>query len=167
MIPIASVVSRLQWFAAPLVVVLSTWLAMPVRAEAPVLEFARATMGTRYMVKVFDPPEFDKDVRLEVDALLRHINDLMSTYLEHSELSRFNQSRSTDWFAVSQETAAVVAYAQSVSQKTDGAFDTARLTTRVITIDFHHPHGDPKTHKSIFLPELLRVNPSWIYICFS
>jgi thiamine biosynthesis lipoprotein len=75
------------------------------------------------MVKVFDPPEFAVDVRIEVDALLRQINDLMSTYLESSELSRFNQSSSTDWFDVSKETVSVVAFARELSQRTDGAFD--------------------------------------------
>lgn len=80
-------------------------------------------MGTRYMVKVFDPPSFPVDIRLEIDALLRQINDLMSTYLESSELSRFNRSTSTDWFDVSPETAEVVAFSQSVAAKTDGAFD--------------------------------------------
>lgn len=123
MIRIASSGSRVEWFAALLAVIVSALSVLPVRAESPMLEFAGATMGTRYMVKVFDPPEFDKDVRLEVDALLRDINDLMSTYLENSELSRFNRSTSTDWFGVSEETATVVAFAQTVSQKTDGAFD--------------------------------------------
>ncbi len=60
---------------------------------------------------------------MEVDALLRGINDRMSTYLESSELSRFNVSKSTDWFEVSPETASVVAFSQTVAEKTSGAFD--------------------------------------------
>ena len=47
----------------------------------------------------------------------------MSTYLPDSEVSRFNTSRSTDWQAVSPEVVEVVAYAQHVSELTDGAFD--------------------------------------------
>lgn len=91
--------------------------------DAAIVEFSGPTMGTRFTVKIFEPPSFDVDVRLEVDALLRHINDLMSTYLSNSEISRFNQSTSTDWFRVSDETAKVVAFAQQVATKTEGAFD--------------------------------------------
>ncbi len=47
----------------------------------------------------------------------------MSTYIATSELSRFNDQQSTDWFAVSSETAAVVALALEINAQTDGAFD--------------------------------------------
>ena len=90
------------------------------------LEFAGPTMGTRYMVKIFDPPadpHFETEIQVEVDGLLRRVNDQMSTYLRSSEISRFNQSDSTDWFEVSEGTAVVVDFAQHVSRKTDGAFD--------------------------------------------
>ena len=42
-------------------------------------------MGTRFTIKIFNPPNFEQDVRLEVDALLRRVNDLMSTYLKNSK----------------------------------------------------------------------------------
>ena len=72
-------------------------VATPVGAQQPeILEFVGPTMGTRYSIKVFDPPEFEDDIRFEVDALLRRINDQMSTYLKNSEISRFNASESTD-----------------------------------------------------------------------
>ena len=96
----------------------------PLRADqSRIYQFAGATMATRYSVKVFDPPEFDEDIRLEVDALLRRVNSQMSTYLKSSEISRFNDSESTDWFEVSPETATVVDFAQQVAGKTGGAFD--------------------------------------------
>ncbi len=88
-----------------------------------ILEFRGATMGTTYLVKVFDPPQFQSDIRLAIDAELRRVNDQMSTYLKSSELGRFNASKSTDWFDVSGETAMVVKFALSVSVETDGAFD--------------------------------------------
>ena len=87
------------------------------------MELTGPTMGTRFMVKVFDPTVREDEFRLEVDALLRDINDQMSTYLESSELSRFNRSTSTDWFEVSIETATVTAFAQTVSEKSNGALD--------------------------------------------
>mgnify|MGYP001547009792 CR=1 FL=1 len=80
-------------------------------------------MGTTYTVKIFEPPSFDSEIQFEVDAVLRRVNDQMSTYLKTSEVSRFNQSESTDWFDVSAETATVVAFAQEVSRATQGAVD--------------------------------------------
>lgn len=80
-------------------------------------------MGTKFSIKIFDPPELKDDARLAVDQLLREVNDQMSTYLKNSEISRFNRSASTDWFAVSRELATVVEFSQVVAEKTDGAFD--------------------------------------------
>ena len=84
------------------------------------------TMGTTYSVKIYadDPSAFDAEgLRLSVDAELRQVNDEMSTYLNSSEISRFNDSTSTDWIDISPSFAKVVTFAQSVAQKTDGAFD--------------------------------------------
>lgn len=91
-------------------------------ADPEMLLVSGATMGTTYSVKIFDPPELE-DIQFEIDATLRSVNDQMSTYLQTSEITRFNQSKSTDWFDVSGDFASVVQYAQRVSQKTDGAFD--------------------------------------------
>jgi thiamine biosynthesis lipoprotein len=87
------------------------------------VSFTGQTMGTTYSVKIFDPPPFDRDIRLEIDATLRAVNDQMSTYLPNSKISRFNQFQSTDWFDVSAEFARVVEYALQVAETTDGAFD--------------------------------------------
>ncbi len=92
--------------------------------ESPIVTFRGQTMGTTYMVKLYDPPKaWLESAAMEVDAELRRVNDQMSTYLESSEISRFNRSESTDWFDVSSETAQVVAYSLEVSRKTKGAFD--------------------------------------------
>lgn len=90
--------------------------------ESPMATFVGRTMGTSYTVKLFDPPQLD-DIQLQIDGVLRKVNDQMSTYLESSEISRFNASQSTDWIGVSPETAAVVDFAQQLARKTDGAFD--------------------------------------------
>ena len=47
----------------------------------------------------------------------------MSTYLVDSEISRFNLSKSTGWFAVSAGTCEAVETAQGVSRLSGGAFD--------------------------------------------
>lgn len=87
-------------------------------------EFRGPTMATSYMVKVFGAPEVSSEhIRFRVDAELRRVNDQMSTYLKSSEITKFNDSESTDWISISKEFALVVDYALQVSQKTDGAFD--------------------------------------------
>ncbi|MDG2221090.1 MAG: FAD:protein FMN transferase [Rubripirellula sp.] len=94
--------------------------------EATILELVGPTMGTRFTVKVFAPEAMDmsaEDAQIRVDGLLRAVNDQMSTYLPSSEISRFNQSESLEWYDVSSGFAEVVAYALSVAEKTDGALD--------------------------------------------
>ncbi|TWU24123.1 Thiamine biosynthesis lipoprotein ApbE precursor [Novipirellula galeiformis] len=102
------------------------WLAgSPAVAQdgAEIREFRGQTMGTTYMVKVYDPPKLADGIDIEIDAELRSVNDQMSTYLKSSEISRFNASESTDWFDVSAETALVVDAALRISKATNGAFD--------------------------------------------
>ncbi|MCC9601721.1 FAD:protein FMN transferase [Stieleria sp. JC731] len=87
-------------------------------------QFNGATMGTSYMVKVIGISDVSDDsIKLAIDAELRQVNDEMSTYIKASEISRFNDTESTDWFPVSRPFAEVVGFAQKVSKATDGAFD--------------------------------------------
>jgi thiamine biosynthesis lipoprotein len=89
-----------------------------------VREFRGRTMGTTYMVKIAGADELDtRALRVAIDAELRRVNDEMSTYLKSSQISRFNQSSSTDWFDVSDDFARVVELAEDIAAKTEGAFD--------------------------------------------
>ena len=81
------------------------------------------TMGTTYTVKIHDPPTNLDDIRIAVDDELREVNDQMSTYLQTSEITRFNDSESTDWFDVSTEFAAVVDAAKRIAAASGGALD--------------------------------------------
>lgn len=56
---------------------------------------------------------------------LEQINRLMSTYDAESEISRFNNQATTDWFDISEETAQVIALALEISALTGGAFDVS------------------------------------------
>lgn len=84
-----------------------------------------STMGTTYRVRLARAmlPEASQDWNTRVQKCLDDINARMSTYQPDSEVSRFNQSTSTDWHAVSRETAIVVQTALRVAEQTDGAFD--------------------------------------------
>jgi thiamine biosynthesis lipoprotein len=93
--------------------------------ERPVQELVGSTMGTTFSVKVVAPPAgldlaaLQQDIRDTLDA----INDTMSTYLEDSDLSRFNANPSTEWIPVTAELCHAVEAAQVISDFTDGAFD--------------------------------------------
>lgn len=88
-------------------------------------KFAGATMGTYYHVEVVAlPPAIDQEqLQQQVADVLGSVEQSMSTYIEDSEISRFNDYADTDWFNVSAEFCAVVAAAQHLSANTYGAFD--------------------------------------------
>lgn len=90
------------------------------------VEIRGITMGKipYKVIVVADPPE-EKclEIKEAVTAALDSVNQLMSTYRPDSDVSRFNTSTSTDWFAVDPETALVVSRAQEISSLTAGAFD--------------------------------------------
>lgn len=118
------VTSSLLW--AWLCVIAVPGVAQSQPAASRMLHFRGQTMGTTYSVKVSAPPdepEWGSEAQLKVDAELRSVNDQMSTYLKSSELSRFNDTTSTDWFEVSVDTATVVQFALGVGLKSGGAFD--------------------------------------------
>lgn len=83
------------------------------------------TMGTTYHVKLAErPPDQTLDqIKLNINAILTHIDHAMSTYRDDSEVSQFNRQSETDWFDVSQDTLDVIKHAQHVSSMTQGRFD--------------------------------------------
>lgn len=102
-----------------LVVSLLAMCGLTLFAGAPT-SFDGETMGTTYEVK-FGNAYNTKSGRVE--TRLYQIEARMSTYLDDSEVSRFNRAPANEWFPVSKDTAAVVKRAQEISRETDGAFD--------------------------------------------
>jgi len=94
------------------------------RAPA-MIELSGPAQGTTYSVKIAAPPvSIDSHaVRLVIDDVLQKVDLQMSGYRPDSEISRFNQSASTDWFDVSPEFAAVIALSRQVSEQSQGALD--------------------------------------------
>ncbi|MBI5775632.1 MAG: FAD:protein FMN transferase [Verrucomicrobia bacterium] len=93
--------------------------------DAKPISLTGLAMGTSYSIQYLPATNTPapETVRRAAAALLERLEQQMSTYRTNSELSRFNDSRSTNWFAVSPELAQVVGEAQRVSQLTGGAFD--------------------------------------------
>ncbi len=83
------------------------------------------TMGTSYSVAIAEAVDEAVLERLArtVGDTLDAVNSRMSTYLEDSELSRFNRSRSTEWQPASAQLVAVLLEAQRISALSAGAFD--------------------------------------------
>ncbi len=85
-----------------------------------------STMGTHYVIRIAQSPLTQNSLRelhSEIEAYLLKANKQMSTYLRDSEITKFNQSRTTDPFEVSPAFAEVTRYAVKLSEMTDGAFD--------------------------------------------
>ncbi len=89
------------------------------------IHLSGATMGTTWSVSLLPAPAGTEAVALKalLQQRLDQINGLMSTYDPDSEISRFNRQISSDWFAISAETAQVIELSQQISQLTAGAFD--------------------------------------------
>lgn len=113
-----------RWFLLPALLTALVACGDSAR-ERPVQELVGSTMGTTFSVKVVAPPE-NLDLpalQRDIQAVLDGINNAMSTYLDDSELSRFNASDSVDWIEVSPELCHAVEAARVVSEFTGGAFD--------------------------------------------
>lgn len=93
--------------------------------QRQLIHLTGSTMGTYYSIKLIEQEGLPSEVALqkEIDRRLELVNDQMSTYREDSELSQFNQHRSSEPFAVSADTATVVQEAIRLSKLTDGALD--------------------------------------------
>ena len=90
-----------------------------------ILAIEGSTMGTTYHIQIVDNhhhAELEKLTR-QVDAALESVNNLMSTWRDDSELSRFNQAPIQTWFPLSADTYYVIDLAQAISRQTHGAFD--------------------------------------------
>ena len=83
------------------------------------------TMGTTYSVKIKNNNETvnKKNIRNDIEKILSEINQSMSTYIEKSELSKINYSKSLGWHTLSDDLFTVIEHANNISKKTNGAFD--------------------------------------------
>lgn len=92
--------------------------------EAPT-QFTGPTMGTAYRVSLAKPlsPAETEGLRAGVEAALRQVDALMSTFRPESELSRFNAAGAGEWIGLAPDTATVIAEALGAAALTGGALD--------------------------------------------
>jgi len=91
--------------------------------EATSLHLEGKTMGTTWHATVVSDKETTEDLTSLVQSRLDELEGMFTNWQDTSAVSQFNASTSTGWQPVSQELAEVVAYAQMLSQETQGAFD--------------------------------------------
>ena len=90
-------------------------------------EFTGLTMGTTWSVMIHGAtlPHSTQHLQAQFDAILNRVNLQMSSYLPKSELSRINNTDSTDWLSVSASLMHVLQAARELSRLTRGAFDVS------------------------------------------
>lgn len=102
-------------------------LSFHVFAKDSIVAIDGRTMGTTYNIKwVVQPniqPLSTDKVKASVDKLLLEINQSMSTYIKDSELSILNTLPAKSQATVSTGLYQVLSLAQSISLKSDGAYD--------------------------------------------
>lgn len=82
------------------------------------------TMGTTYNIKFWSEKPLDNAaLQAKVNEELVRVNKLMSTYDPTSELSLFNQSRSTEDYPLSPDTLLVMREAKRIGHLSDGYLD--------------------------------------------
>lgn len=106
---------------------LSVLLILVGCSREPVI-FNGATMGTYYNITIIKTGDSGVDKRLEniqpaIDSVLKEVNMVMSTYIDSSDLSRFNRSADTGWVNADRELIKVFAESKRISAASGGAFD--------------------------------------------
>jgi FAD:protein FMN transferase len=90
--------------------------------------FSGSTMGTTYNITLVAEAgqrfDFDEsELQTAIDAEFVRINQHMSTYISDSELMRLNRAEVGKWHAISRPMHDVLLISQSISERSDGAFD--------------------------------------------
>ena len=103
-------------------------LALAACASAPPMTgetlISGETMGSAWTIKLAGRlPASPEALRAGAQAQFDAVNLALSTYRSDSALSRFNADESGEWVAVDAELAEVLAYALSLAQASDGAYD--------------------------------------------
>ncbi len=88
--------------------------------------FNGATMGTSYNIKIVEPTSTNlnqEKLHSDIKNLLQEINQQMSTYIDDSDLSLFNEAPAHEWVHVSENLVNIFRVANDLSAKSSGAFD--------------------------------------------
>jgi thiamine biosynthesis lipoprotein len=105
------------------IVLLACVSSSALHAEEP-LKISGKTMGSYYAIVIDSPGSADGErLQKEIEEKFAEINRQMSTWDESSQISKFNQSKSTEWFEVGTDFAVVAQEAKRLHEVTQGAMD--------------------------------------------
>jgi thiamine biosynthesis lipoprotein len=87
-----------------------------------------STMGTYYSIKIVqsnlvESGKSAEEIQSGIKKVLAEVNQQMSTYIDSSEISKFNQYQNRDWFPISHEFAEVLFTSLKISKLSSGTFD--------------------------------------------
>ncbi|WP_246840597.1 FAD:protein FMN transferase [Lacimicrobium sp. SS2-24] len=110
------------------------------------------TMGTTYTIKFVNSKNLNEQgLKQDIDSLLEKVNKQMSTYDPESELSRFNQWKSTAPFPLSEATLTVMQEAKRLGQLSEGLLDVT--VGPLVNLWGFGPAGRPENVPSVELIE--------------
>jgi thiamine biosynthesis lipoprotein len=91
---------------------------------AQTLQLSGSTMGTRYHISIIVNKHINTiQLQQDIEQLLDSINQQMSTYIDASEISRFNRFKANTWFMVSEDLLQLVSMATKAYQISAARFD--------------------------------------------
>lgn len=149
---------------------------LPVLAEWYV--DSAAIMGTNIEVQVWADSETQGQQAIDtVFSEMERVNQLMSPYIESSELSLLNRNAATQSVVVSEELFNLIRYAINVSDLTQGAFDItfasvgffydyrhhikpddAQIQANLSAINYHLLQLNPQTHSIRYLHPNVKID---------
>ena len=109
-----------QLFCVSWVLSLALQAAEP-KKSAQVFEFEGQAQGTSYHIRYSGAEQVD--IKSKVDQQLANFDKIFSNYRPDSDISRFNQETSGDWFPVDADLVRLVELSNRISKQSAGAFD--------------------------------------------
>ncbi|MBT4492058.1 MAG: FAD:protein FMN transferase [Gammaproteobacteria bacterium] len=89
----------------------------------PAIEIRGSTMGTTYSVKVISTGFNQESLKKQIDDRLIDLNDVLSTYIPTSELSKLNRNERDEVIPISEDLRNVLEMSRKVYDLSGGAFD--------------------------------------------
>ena len=116
---------RSPWYPSKTVLVLATLFGLLIQHSTfGQTKFSGTTMGPIvYNVTVVDDVSDWSELDSAIKQRLEKINQLMSTYIDDSDVSRINVAKGDTWVSVDPLTLQVINRALELSKATHGAFD--------------------------------------------
>lgn len=91
------------------------------RAGLKLVKIHGSTMGTYYNISYLD--EKGRNYQQEIDSLLALFNQSLSTYIQDSEINRFNKRDTSEFYFESPFLYPVISKSKEIYRNTGGAFN--------------------------------------------